>query len=248
MTVIRRASPSFCHVLREDSELAEAIPAAERERAAAEYTMRELRVSPGPWTPPEPASGDGFGLLVLGGLLLRRTGVGERFGAELLGQGDLLRPWQEEDDALMLPQLRHDWSALQPVRLAVLDERMSDLLGRYPQLADRLVGRAVQRTRHMAITMAIVHHSRVDNRLQLLFWHLASRWGRVRGDGVAVPLRLTHSVLAELVAARRPTVTSALSDLSRRGLIKIVDDAWLLAGDPPADVADIRRIKLRSSG
>ena len=52
-----------------------------------------------------------------------------------------------------------------------------------------------------------------------------------------LPLRLTHSVLADLVAARRPTVTSALSDLSRRGLVRSMDEGWLLAGDPPAEVA-----------
>jgi len=55
--------------------------------------------------------------------------------------------------------------------------------------------------------MAIVHDARVGVRLHMLFWHLTDRWGRVRRDGVGVPLRLTHSVLADVVAARRPTVT-----------------------------------------
>jgi DNA-binding GntR family transcriptional regulator len=40
-------------------------------------------------------------------------------------------------------------------------------------------------------------------------------------------------VLADLVAARRPTVTSALSDLSRRGLVRAVGEGWLLSGPPP---------------
>jgi hypothetical protein len=46
-------------------------------------------------------------------------------------------------------------------------------------------------------------------------------------------LRLTHSILAELVAARRPTVTSALSELSRNGLVRSVPEGWLLCGPPP---------------
>jgi CRP-like cAMP-binding protein len=85
--------------------------------------------------------------------------------------------------------------------------------------------------------MAIVHQARVDVRLHMLFWHLASRFGRVRGDGVIVPLRLTHALLAELVAARRPTVTSALSALAREGRVRSLDDGWLLCGDPPGEVA-----------
>ncbi len=86
--------------------------------------------------------------------------------------------------------------------------------------------------------MAIVHQARVDDRLRMLFWHLAARWGRVRGDGVVLPMRLTHAALADLVAARRPTVTSALSDLARRGLVRVVDDGWLLSGDPPGETDD----------
>ena len=71
----------------------------------------------------------------------------------------------------------------------------------------------------------------------MLFWHLASRFGRVRADGVVVPLRLTHSILAELVAAQRPTVTSALSALAKRGRVRSLDGAWLLTGDPPGELA-----------
>jgi hypothetical protein len=40
---------------------------------------------------------DGIGLIVLRGRLIRRLGIDGRFGAELLGQGDVLRPWQGED-------------------------------------------------------------------------------------------------------------------------------------------------------
>jgi CRP-like cAMP-binding protein len=73
----------------------------------------------------------------------------------------------------------------------------------------------------------------------MLLWHLASRWGRVRGDGVTVPIKLTHSVLADLVAARRPTVTTALSELSKRGAVQPVTEGWLLRGQPPGDFVRI---------
>jgi hypothetical protein len=41
------------------------------------------------------------------------------------------------------------------------------------------------------------------------------------------------------VAARRPTVTSALSDLARRGDVHVVDEGWLLSGDPPGELLDV---------
>ena len=83
--------------------------------------------------------------------------------------------------------------------------------------------------------MAIVHQARVDVRLHMLLWHLAARWGRVRSDGTVLRLRLTHAVLADLVAARRPTVTTALSDLSRRGLVRSDGETWVLPGEAPSD-------------
>jgi CRP-like cAMP-binding protein len=129
-----------------------------------------------------------------------------------------------------------DWRVLEPTRAAILDERFARLLGRYPRLAGGLMARVAQRARLLTVHMAIVHQARVDVRLRLLLWFLAGRWGRVRGDGVTLPLRLTHTVLADLVAARRPTVTTALNDLSRQGLVRAVDEGFLLAGPPPDEL------------
>jgi CRP/FNR family transcriptional regulator, cyclic AMP receptor protein len=124
----------------------------------------------------------------------------------------------------------------------VLDEACTERLARYPQLIGRLVGRALERSRNLTVNMAIVHQARVDVRLHMLFWHLAARWGRVGSDGVSLPLRLTHSVLADLVAARRPTVTSALSELARHGLVRAVDGGWLLSGDPPGELLELAAV------
>ena len=153
--------------------------------------------------------------------MLHRVGIDGRFGAELVGEGDVLRAAAQDLDNPTLP-LTVEWLILEPSRVAVLDERFVRQLARFPQVAGRLFARSVLRSRQLAVNMAIVHQARVDVRLHLLFWQLAGRWGRVRSDGVVVPLRLTHTVLADLVAARRPTVTSALSDLSRRGLVRAV--------------------------
>jgi CRP/FNR family transcriptional regulator, cyclic AMP receptor protein len=232
-------SSSRCQILREDPELAGAIPLPRRNEAIAQCTASELLVESGSWTGHTSlVSPDAIGMLIVSGLLIRRVGLDGRFGAELLGEGDLLRPWQGERESSTLT-LTTGWSIVAPTRLAVLDDEFLTHLARYPELTSCLLDRALQRSRQLAVNMAIVHQARVDVRLHMLLWHLAGRWGRVRSDGTALRVRLTHAVLADLVAARRPTVTSALSDLSRRGLVRWTDDAWLLKGDPPGELLDL---------
>ena len=51
-----------------------------------------------------------------------------------------------------------------------------------------------------------------------------------------IPVPLTHSTLAELVAARRPSVTTALSGLHDRGVLQRVRDGWLLRGTVPPEL------------
>lgn len=239
---------TICHVLREDPDLAEAIAPELRGRAIDECIAPAVRLRRGRWSGERAdLMRDGIGLLVLEGLLIRRVGVDGRYGAELLGEGDLLRPWQGEDAQPTLPRTT-GWRVLQPSRLALLDRRVAARLGHYPDLIGRLVGRALERSRNLAVNMAIVHQARVEVRLHMLLWHLADRWGRVGPDGVIVSLGLTHTVLADLVAARRPTVTTALSELSKRGLISSLERGWLLSGEPPVELLELRTAPVAGGG
>lgn len=234
--------PRSCQVLDEDPDLADAVPPATRERAIRECLARVISISPGRWQDAESAEHDeGIGLLVLGGLLIRRVAIDARFGAELLGEGDLLRPWHGKGEPATLP-MTTAWRILEPTRMAVLDEAFVRRLVHHPPLVGRLVGRALERSRSLAVGMAIVHQARVDVRIHMLLWHLAARWGRVRSDGVSVPLQLTHSVLADLAAARRPTVTTALSQLAKRELVRAVDGGWLLTGGPPGELLELAQL------
>lgn len=225
-------SPARCYPLREDPELAEAIEPERRERAAGSLAAHELTVPAGGWSGDPVVLEDGLGLLVLSGVLIHRVGIDERHSAEVLGEGDVLPSLRDELQSSPL-RLEANWTVLEPSRLAVLDERFVRQMAAFPALAGRLFARSGLRTRQLAITMAIAHQARVDVRLHMLLWHLSARWGRVRADGVVVRLRLTHAILAELVTARRPTVTSALTALSRAGLVRPVEEGWLLCGDPP---------------
>jgi hypothetical protein len=236
---VRPGFSTLCFPLREDPEIAEVIPPDRRGRAIEECTAPELRLAAGAGADQAlPSLDGGLGLLVLSGLLIRHVGINGRFGAELVGEGDLLRPWHPGNESPLLP-VETGWSVIHPARLAIMDASFVQHLASYPELAPCFVARATKRARSLAVNMAIVHQARVDVRLLMLLWHLAGRWGRVRSEGTLLPLRLTHSVLSELVAARRPTVTSALSDLARRGVVRPFRDAWLLYGDPPLELLDL---------
>jgi CRP/FNR family cyclic AMP-dependent transcriptional regulator len=70
----------------------------------------------------------------------------------------------------------------------------------------------------------------VETRLLVQFWHLAERWGRVGPDGISISVPLTHEMLAKLVRATRPSVTTGLGRLASRGLlVRESDRGWRLS-------------------
>lgn len=233
------------HVLAEDPDLADLLTGSRLEPAIQDCVAGVVRFEPGEWSPP-PVTGDlrsGLGMLLLDGLLVRRVGVGGRVGSELLGEGDLLRPWEGEDGEGPNRQ-KGRWSALRRGRLALLDRDFTCRACRHPEIIAALFGRAIKRSRFMAVTMAILHQPRIDVRLHMLLWELAERWGHVHRDGVHLPMRLTHSMLGELVAARRPTVTKALGELGQRSAAVWTGDHWLLTGPPPSELEAIHSVSI----
>ena len=123
---------------------------------------------------------------------------------------------------------------LSPLTVAVLDRRFAAEMARYPEITAALFDRLSERSLRLATTQAISQLTRVDRRLKALFWHLAERWGRVSGDGVIVPLALTHRILGQLVGARRPTVSTALSELAERGELDAPPRRLVAAARRPA--------------
>jgi CRP-like cAMP-binding protein len=129
---------------------------------------------------------------------------------------------------------------LSSVRLALLDDRLGRALAHWPQVMSALLERAVRRSHRMSIHEALLQLSPVETRLIVLFWHLAERWGHVTPAGIALRLRLPHSLLGQLVGCRRASVTTALQHIYASGeLVRRADGTWLLTGDPPEVLGDI---------
>jgi CRP/FNR family cyclic AMP-dependent transcriptional regulator len=222
------------HVLDHDADLGDIVAAAERDSARQASVAALLEVPIGSWDARRDSdrARPGFGLLVLEGVLVRRVGADGRYGAELLAAGDLLRPWELDGDETL--GFESTWRVLVPTRLAVLDIEWVARMARYTHVGPALAGRALMRSRRLGAMMAIVQQPRLEERLVMLFWELADRHGRVRADGVHVELPLTHEVLGHLAAARRPSVSGALTRLADQGRVRRAADAWVLSGDPPS--------------
>ena len=224
-------------ILELDPDLAAGLDSAERAEAAAASEAELVRLKPGPWLAPADEEPGHLGLLVVDGLLARRLSLAGRESVELLAAGDLLRPW-----VLLGPSssvaTKVSWSVLEPASIAVLDTDFARRVSPWPEVAAALMDRLILRARWLAFALAVSHVRRIDDRLMLLFWHLADRRGRVTSNGVVVPLKLSHQAIATLIGAQRPTVSTALGQLRERGLLeRTADDSWLLHGEPPSAAA-----------
>src|SRR4051794_31991280 len=227
-------------LLELDPDLGEGIDSVEMPLALREILTTVITVPPAAWSPDSvPSRARAFGLLVVDGLIVRELGLAGSVSAELLGAGDLIF-CTLGDGAMPLVTPEITWTALERTRVACLDAHFTVAVRRWPQLSMALLERSERRLARIALTQAIGQLTRVDDRLVALLWHLAERWGRVTTQGIVLPLRLTHRVLARLIGARRPSVTTALSALQERGLVeRRPNGAWLLHGDPPQAAAPV---------
>src|SRR4051812_28062261 len=229
-----RASGTGRSLLELDPELGQLLTPERREAAEHELRVRVTTFPVGEWDGSRLADADPMhlGLLIAEGVLAREVVLGDTVSTELLGPGDILRPWHVEGPPELLP-VTVRWNSLSPIRLGLIDRRAAAALGRYPEVSAVIVDRLSERAQRLSITQAISQLNRVDRRLLALFWHLAERWGRVARDGIAVPLVLSHRLIGELIGARRPTVSTALAELARDGrLARREDGTWLLTGEP----------------
>jgi CRP/FNR family transcriptional regulator, cyclic AMP receptor protein len=221
-------------LLEVDPDLAAGVDGRGFELARQHLIAQTVWLEPGPWDgqPLDDPAGT-LGLLMVSGLVLRHMRLDGRACCELLGPGDLLRPWSDIGyDTLPISS---EWQIVDPTRFAVLDREMTGRAAHWPEIVAAIVERTITRARRLSVLRIILFVPRVEDRLLYLFWHLAERWGRVRADGVLLPLSLTHGMLSTLVGARRPSVTTALGTLQARGVVDRAEGgAWVLHGDPPA--------------
>ena len=116
-------TPDVVRLLEEDPDLGGLLSSSRRADAERELVVRVHRLGVGVWDVSrlEGAGSDHVGLLLLEGVVAREVIVADHVSAELLGPGDLLRPWQTPSNSSLLP-VDVLWSVLSPSAFAVLDQ------------------------------------------------------------------------------------------------------------------------------
>ena len=229
-------------LLAAEPELAEGLTPAAAQKATQALVAPTVDLGSGEErvldAEPERAGGL-LGLFVLNGLLLRDVEVPGASYAELVGAGDLILPGGADAGS---GAGSIGWRVLEPARVAILDRRFVARVEEWPQVLAQLTVRALRRNHELAWQSAIRNQTRVDHRVLQLLWHYADRWGRVTPDGVCLELPLTHVSMAKLVGAHRPSVTSAIGVLERRGLLhRPSHGTWVLARTPAARTTQLQR-------
>lgn len=232
------------NLLHADAGLAGVLSTSQLALAAA-HTHVQTQVLPiGDWHPAAP-SGDGscsdwLGLLVLDGFLSLETSYKQETALEIVGPGDLLRPW-DGDLEYPLPAIANRWQALTPVTVALLDGELAARIAPWPALTAEILARAGRRARWLTARLAISQQIHIRDRVLYLFSRLASRWGVPGAVGVVVPLPLTHGQIGKLIGAQRPSVTIAVGELSKQGLLtRLPNRTWLIDGRESRSLLDSR--------
>lgn len=227
-------------LLEVDPELGARLEGEELLQARKYATLPAIHLDAGSWDIQQlrdarGVRGDVYGFVLTEGTITVDAIFAARRATRVIAPNELILMDGWDHDSL---PVRWGWTVLEPTTIGVLDERLEVIARHWPSLMTALVIRGADQTRHALLQQAISQLPRVEDRLLALMWSLADGRGVVREDGVYVPLSLTHQALAQMIGARRPTVSLGLKALSDRGALRPHDEGWLIARDSLDDFPD----------
>jgi CRP-like cAMP-binding protein len=211
------------------------VPRGGRAVADTQLRIQTIALRRGRWLPGAGTDAriDWLGLLVVEGFLARETRHEDHAALEILGPGDLLRPWDDAIDEFLGDVC---WRALVPTRLALLDDEFVRRAALWPAVIAELLARPGRRANWFNARLLTNAHTAVDTRIMRLLARLATRWAS--SPSGTVPVALTHGQVAKLVGAQRPSVSQAFGRLRAQGLLsELPDGRWHIVAAALSDTA-----------
>jgi CRP/FNR family transcriptional regulator, cyclic AMP receptor protein len=224
-----RETPGSAPLNSVDPDLVQAIPAEHRTLVAPHLRVRTLEVTRGAWDPSLHRAAV-LGLSITAGALFRCVDARGQTTGDLLGPGDLIDVAAEPPALPGGESADVSWTVLDRLEVAILDARFAACTARWPGVSRRLLARRAAHADRLMARFSVVHHQRIEERLLLVLWEVAERWGKVTTDGVVVPVPLRHHQLAALVGTLRPSVSLGLQRLAARGVAERCVHGYLLHG------------------
>lgn len=169
--------------------------------------------------------------------LLRRTQSGSEVIITLCGPGELVGYSGLANGTARLASAH----VVEAGDAYVLDETdFRGLLARRPGIAMAVIESMRRRMESVADSLTDVVTEDVPNRIVRLLRRLARTQGEQRNGEAVLDLRLTHQELANMVGARRQTVTTAINDLHRDGVLRREQHRVVITGARPARAGSAR--------
>lgn len=105
--------------------------------------------------------------------------------------------------------------------LSIHGDEFRDFLARHPQAALLSLQALSARLRGLGHMLVNFVSDDVHTRIGKLLLRLCARYGERVGTEIVLRIPLTHQAISDMVGAARPTVSSVLSDLKRKGVLRI---------------------------
>ena len=205
--------------------LLEGLPSLEAEQAAAVLAASPtVEIEPG--VPYVRASFSTAALLVVDdGFVVLRAGTPDRSRSVItceVGTGGLLLPPGPEEALFGLGTSR-----VRVVSAAGRDKLLS-LAAVAQRVVEQLTAALSQKQEAIANFAPTRHIERVQRKLL----QLARGHGHVVRDGIRIDFPVSHALLAEMIGSSRETVTRALDELQRTGLVARRGSIYVLRASP----------------
>ena len=224
-------SPRGVRLLDVDPRLGERLSATQWASAHERVVLPTIEAARGAWDPERLTAADGLlgdvcGFMVIEGMALMAVALGGRSCLRLVGPGDVVLLGDTAPGPIPVTR---NWQIRSRAQFLVFDQRLGTIAHYWPALFAAVLARAAQHANLAFLQQAISQLPRVDERLLALLWTLAERYGTTSANGVHVQIDLSHETLAQMIGARRPTVSLGLSRLIDAQLLAIAKDGYLLA-------------------